>query len=107
MQRAYGELSGVLEPMASDGEAETALQDSLAGDGKNSVVNIQQARRCLEQGDLDGTFDHVEAFLSDNLTVGTAGRSLLFFLCAHDFDPLRNDPRFDHLLLRAHHPPQH
>ena len=107
VQRAYGELANVLEPMASDGEAEAALRDSLAGDGKKSLVNIQQARHCLEQGDLDGTFDLLEAFLSDGLTVSIAGKSLLFFLCASDFDPLRNDPRFDHLLLRAHHHPQH
>ncbi len=107
VQRAYGELASVLEPMASDGEAEAALQDSLAGDGERSIANIQQARHCLEQGDLDGTYDHLEAFLSDGLKDSTTGKSLLFFLCAHDFDPLRNDSRFDHLLLRAHHHPQH
>lgn len=107
VQRAYGELDSVVDPMASEGVAEVALQDRLAEDGKNSIVNIQQARRCLEQGDLDGTFDHLEVFLSDNLTVSNAGKSLLFFLCAHDFDPLRDDSRFDHLLLRAHHHPEH
>ena len=107
VQRAYGELDSIVEPLASDSEAETALQDRLAEEGKNSIVTIQQARRCLEQGDLDGAFDHLEAFLSDGLTVSSAGKSLLFFLCAFDFDSLRNHPRFDHLLLRAHHHPQH
>jgi len=106
VQRAYGELDGVVDPMASEAEAETAWRGSLVGDGEKLVANIQQARHCLELHDLDGTFDHLEAFLSDGLTVSTAGRSLLFFLCAHDFDLLRNHPRFDHLLLRAHHHPK-
>ncbi len=107
VQRAHGELASELDPMAGDGEVEAVLQDSLAGDGKKSLANIQQAKRSLKQGDLDGTFDHLESFLSDGLTVSTAGKSLLLFLCASDFDPLRNDPRFDRLLLRAHHHPQH
>ena len=107
VQRAYGELDSVVDPMAGDGEAEAALQDSFAGSGERLFTSVRQAKHSLKLGDLDGTFAHLEAFLSDGLKVSAAGKSLLFFLCAHDFDPLRDDPRFDHLLLRAHHHPQH
>ncbi len=107
VQRAYGELDSVVEPMASDGEAESALRDRLAANGNKLIDRIRQARRCLGQGDVDGAFDYLEAFLSDGLTISAAGRILLFFLCGHDFDSLRGDPRFDSLLLRAHHHPTH
>ena len=107
VQRAYGDLADTLEPMAGDVEVEAALRDSLAGDGEDFLVSFQKAKCCLEKGDIDGAFHHLEASLSDKVSSGDLGKTLLFLLTAHVFDPLRGDSRFDHLLLRAHHHPQH
>lgn len=104
-QRAYGDLAGTLEPMAGDVEVEKALQDSLAGDGEDFLVNYQKAKCCLGKGDIDGAFHHLEASLSDKVSSGDLGKTLLFLLTSQVFDPLRGDPRFDHLLLHASHWP--
>ena len=107
VQRAYGELAGMVEPLAGDAEVEAALRDSLAGDGEGFLEHCQQAKHCLESGDFDGTFDHLEASLNDGGRVADPGKLLLFVLCAHEFDLLRKDPRFDHLLLNASHHSKH
>ena len=105
VQRAYGDLAGTLEPMAGDAEVEQALQDSLAGAGEDFLVNYRKAKCCLEKGDLDGAFQHLEASLSEKVSSRDLGKALLFLLTSQVFDPLRNDPRFDHLLMHASHWP--
>ena len=107
VQRAYGELAGMVEPLAGDAEVEAALRDSLAGDGEGFLEHCRQAKHCLESGDFDGTFDHLEASLNDGGRVADSGKLLLFVLCAHEFDLLRKDPRFGHLLLNASHHSKH
>lgn len=103
VQRAYGDLAGIVEPMAGDAEVEQALQDSLAGDGEDFLVNYRKAKCCLEKGDLDGAFQHLEASLSDKVSSGNLGKTLLFLLTSQIFDPLRSDTRFDHLLMQSRH----
>ena len=105
MQRAYGDLAGTLEPMAGDGEVEQTLQDSLGENGEKLLLNYQKAKGCLEKGDLDGAFQHLEASLSGKASSGNLGKTLLFLLTSQVFDPLRDDPRFDHLLMQASHWP--
>jgi tetratricopeptide (TPR) repeat protein len=105
VQRAYGDLAGKLEPMAGDVEVEKALQDSLGENGERFLTNYQQAKCSMERGDLDGTFQHLEATLSDKGSSVDLGKTLLFLLTSHVFDSLRGDPRFDHLLLHASHWP--
>ena len=106
VQRAYGDLAGKVEPMAGDGEVEQTLQDSLAGDGKDFMVNYRKAKYCLEKGDLDGAFQHLEASLSERVPSVKLGKTLLFLLTSQVFDPLRGDPRFDQLLMHASHLPK-
>ncbi len=105
VQRAYGELAGTLEPMAGDVEVEKALQECLGENGENFLLNYQQAKCCLERGDFDSTFQYLEASLSDKVSSVDLGKTLLFLLTSHVFDPLRDDPRFDHLLMYASHWP--
>ena len=105
VQRAYGDLAGTLEPMAGDAEVEQTLQDSLGEHGEDLLLNYQKAKVCLEKGDLDGAFQHLEASLSDKASSGNFGKTLLFLLTSQVFDPLRDDPRFDHLLMQASHWP--
>ncbi len=97
-QRAHRELASELEPMAGDGAVEAALQDTLAGEGEEFLENYQQAKNCLEHGDLDGAFHHLEASLSDNMAEINLDKTLLLLLSSVTFNPLRKDPRFDHLL---------
>ena len=94
VQRAYGDLAGTLEPIAGDVEVERALQDSLAGDGEDFMVNFREAKRCLEKGDLDGTFQHLEASLSNKTSSRDLGKALLFLLTSHVFDPLAQRSSF-------------
>lgn len=103
--RAYGDLAGKVEPMAGDSEVEKALRDSLAGGGEDFMVNYRKAKCCLEKGDLDGAFQHLEASLSEREPSVDLGKTLLFLLTSQLFDPLRSDPRFDHLLMHARHKP--
>lgn len=101
VQRAYGELAGELEPLAGDSEVEAALVESLAVEGKDFLVNYQQAKQCLELEDLDGTFTHLEESLNDGRKSTDLGKILLLLLTSRLFDPLRSNPRFDHLLMHA------
>ena len=104
VQRAHGELASELDPMAGDGAVEAALQDALAGEGEEFLANYQQAKNCLEHDEIDGAFHHLEASLGDDVARSDLGKTLLLLLTADTFNPLRKDPRFDHLLSRTIHP---
>ena len=103
VQRAYSIQSDVQKTMVSFDEAEAAMRGVPPVYGKGLLQNCQQASRCLEQGDLDGTYDHLEAPLNDSAADGDPGRDLLLILSSDVFDPLRNDRRFGQLLMLASH----
>ena len=99
---AYSQLAISLETMGRHGEAESAVRAGLAVDDEFFGLNFQQATYCLKRGDIDGAFQHLEASLDDDLTVGELGKIVLVVLQADMFDPLREDARFSRLLDRAH-----
>ena len=99
---AYSQLAISLETMGRHGEAESAVRAGLAVDDEFSGLNFQQATYCLKRGDINGAFQHLEAFLDDDLTIGDLGKIVLVVLQADKFDPLREDARFSRLLDRAH-----
>lgn len=103
VQRAHRELPGELELMAGGSAVEAALQDKLAGGGEEFFANYQQAKYCLEHGDLDGAFHHLEASLGDDAARSNLDKTLLLLLNSDTFNPLRKDPRFDRLLSRTIH----
>ncbi len=103
VQRAYSIQSDVQKTMVSFDEAEAALRGGLPVNGNVLLQNCQQASHCLERGNLDGTFDHLEAPLNDSAADGDSGRDLLLILSSDVFDPLRNDRRFGQLLMLAPH----
>ncbi len=103
VQRAHGELASELDPMAGDSAVEAALQGTLAGEGEEFQTNYQRAKNCIEQGDIDGAFHHLEASLGDDAARSNIDKTLLLLLSSDTFNPLRKDPRFDHLIGRTIH----
>ena len=102
-QRAHGELAGGLEPMAGGRAIEAALQDALAGESAKFLASYQQARDCLEHGDLDGAFRQLEASLAELSARDDLEKTLLLLLSSVSFNPLRKDPRFKLFLKGIFH----
>ena len=102
---AYCSTAGVLKTLGKEEEAEAAARAGLAANDKNFLLNYWQAEFYLRRGNLDGTFNHLEACLKDDPSVVgnfDEGKSLLRILSIDEFDPVRRDPRFSALAQRAY-----
>ena len=99
---AYCNLASALSCLGREDEAEAAVRAGLTVDDENFMLNLLQAEYCLKRGDYDDTFHHLEASLDEDCMVMDVGKYLLMLLHGNDFDPLRQDERFNRIVQRAY-----
>lgn len=97
---AYSNLAGILERLGRVEDADRAVRAGLDVDGPHGMLHLQRALRLVALGDRDRAIDHLEALLDHKRSHGRE-RLFLFATQAETFDPIRQDPRFGRLRLRA------
>jgi tetratricopeptide (TPR) repeat protein len=96
----YGNLAGVLEAVGRREESEAATREGLALDSSHPMLHLQRSRQLAARGDATGALRHLEAAFNGRAPRGF-DKAILMFAQDPGYSAVRDDPRFQRLLLRA------
>lgn len=96
----YSNLAGVLEAMGRREESEAATREGLAIDALHPMLHLQRSRQLAARGDSVGTVNHLETAFNSRAPRGF-DKAILMFAQDPGYNGVRDDPRFQRLLLRA------
>lgn len=101
LSTTYSNLAGVLESLGRREESEAAVEQGLALDGRNPMLRLQRSRQLAARGDGSGALRHLEAVFASRHTPRGFDKVFLLFAQDPSFGDVRDDPRFQRLLLHT------